>query len=154
MKYKDKFKIIFFMVIFISLILVACSRPAASTTTPVKPSGPPDSVEVVYFYKSNPPPCECLAKAGENIREVVTQDFKSEIDSGKLKFLFVASDVSQNADIVKKYDPAPFCLGMTIVNGQSQRIVFADEVWEYFTDEAKFKQALKRVITMALEGNY
>jgi hypothetical protein len=154
MKYTTNPKFILIVSIVVLVILTSCGRPAASTSGTAKPSGPPDSVEVVYFYKSNPPPCECLAEAGENIRETVTQEFKNEIESGKLKFLFVASDVAQNAAIVKKYDPAPFCLGMTIVHGQSQRIVFADEVWEYFTDKAKFKQALKQVITRALEGDY
>jgi hypothetical protein len=140
-------------VILATMVLTqACSRPAAGGPSAVVPSGPPDAIELVYFYKSNPPPCDCLAKAGENVQAVIKEEFKNEIDSGKLKFLYIASDLQKNAEIIKKYDPAPFCLGMTISHGQTRSIVYIEEIWEYLYNEPKFKEVLKTAVSNALKG--
>jgi len=141
-------------------MLAGCSQspePAdaqqANPATPVQqPYGPPDKVEVVYFYKSIPPPCECLAHAGENVNTTVTNEFKSEIESGKLAFHYLASDEAKNAGMVKKYDPAPFSLIINSINGQSEQIYNVGEIWEFLYDEPNFRLTVKRHVENALKG--
>ena len=145
------------------IILAGCSEgPASGNTQPVKPgnpptvthqpAGPPDKVEVAYFYKSIPPPCECLAHAGEYVNTTVTNEFKSEIESGKLAFHYLASDEAKNTAMVKKYDPAPFSLIINTVHGQSEQIYNVGEIWEYLYDEPNFRLTVKRHVENALKG--
>lgn len=144
------------LLFFVTAVLFtqACGGTATSTMPKSIPPGTPDSIELVYFYKSNPPPCECLANAGINVQAVVKEDFAAELDSGKLVFHYIASDQKKNAEIIKKYDPSPFCLGMTIVHGSVSNIVYIEEIWEYLYNESKFKEVLKTAIRKALDGEW
>jgi len=127
-------------------------KPGNSTAVIQQPAGPPDRVEVVYFYKSIPPPCECLAHAGENVKSTMSGDFAGEIESGKLVFRYLASDHAQNAGMVKKYDPAPFSLWINIIRGDSEQIYSVDGIWEYLYDEPMFKQTVRKYVENALKG--
>ena len=145
------------------IILAGCSQAPASgnaqpanpgTPPPVtqQPSGPPDKVEVVYFYKSVPPPCDCLAHAGDYVNTTVTNEFKIEIASGKLEFHYLASDQVKNAKMVKKYDPMPFELMINVIRGQSEKVTRVEEIWEYLNDEKTFKETVKHYVENALKG--
>jgi len=141
-------------------ILAGCSQSPepgntkqANPATPVQQQyGPPDKVEVVYFYKSIPPPCECLGHAGEYVKTTVTGDFAREIESGKLVFHYLAADQAQNAAMVKKYDPAPFSLWINVIRGESEQIYSVDMIWEYLYDEPNFRLTVKRYVENALKG--
>jgi hypothetical protein len=145
------------------IILAGCSQgPNSGNTQPVKPgnpppvtrqpAGPPDKVEVAYFYKSIPPPCECLAHAGEYVKTTMTGDFAREIESGKLVFHYLASDQAQNTKMVKKYNPAPFSLWINVTRGESEQMYSVDMIWEYLYDEPRFKQTIRDYVGNALKG--
>ncbi len=155
---------LFLTALLLSTVLITgCGQSTTpGDTQPVKPgnptaagqnlAGPPDRVEVVYFYKSIPPPCECLAHAGENVKSTISADFAGEMESGKLVFHYLASDQAQNAGMVKKYDPAPFSLWINIIHGESEQIYSVDGIWEYLYDEPMFKQTVKAYVNNALKG--
>ncbi|MBN1691340.1 MAG: hypothetical protein JW901_09980 [Dehalococcoidia bacterium] len=152
---------IFILLLTAIISLAGCTvSPSNPTPPPVEtpgqaadqPAGPPDRVEVVYFYKSIPPPCECLAHAGENVKSTLANDFAGEIESGKLVFHYLASDHAQNAGMVKKYDPAPFSLWINIIRGYSEQIYSVDGIWEYLYDEPMFKQTVRAYVNNALKG--
>ena len=126
------------------------TAPATSPPIPAQESNLPDRVDVVYFQSGNP--CACMAAIGENIHTVVLKDFQNEMATGKLTFKMLASDDNANSAMVKKYNAPPFGLFLTIVKGETERIVPVAEIWGMTGDEAKYMGYVKDVIAKSLKG--
>ena len=65
---------------------IACggSTITATRTSTSLPPGPPDLVEVSYFYESDA--CFCLALASEWIDTTINNDYQAQLDSGELTY--------------------------------------------------------------------
>jgi len=96
-----KVKILGFLALVILLFTItACgggSTTATRTSTSLPP-GPPDLVEVNYFYETDA--CFCLALASEWIDTTIKIDYKAELDSGKLTYVRYDTKDSANAGVM------------------------------------------------------
>jgi len=110
----------------------------------------PDRVDVVYFQSGKP--CHCMAVIGENVQSIVIFDFLEEYSEGKLTFALLDSSDEANYEIAMKYNTGPFGLFITIVQGETERIVPVEELWSMTGDEEKYKAYVKDIIAKSLKG--
>ena len=110
----------------------------------------PDRVDVVYFQSGKP--CHCMAVIGENIQSIVIFDFLDEYSEGKLTFTLLDSSDEANYEMAMKYNTGPFGLFITIVQGETERIVPVEELWSMTGNEEKYKAYVKDIIARSLKG--
>ncbi len=142
-----------------AVILSACGTPAdtANTTSPI-PSGPPDKVEVTYFYESDA--CFCLGLATEWINDTISADYQSYIGSGKLVYNSYDTTDSANAAMMEQFNAPSVSFFITTIHGTVRNTHEVTRLWLY-TDSSgenemlhnKFLSVLKGEMDKALAGN-
>jgi hypothetical protein len=139
-------------------LLVACNGTAAETTpTATLPTGASDAVNLNYFYESDA--CFCLHLAGQWITDTVHNDYKSQLDSGKLTYNeYDTKDPATKAKM-DEFKATNYAFFIT-VNKDGQRSTHSvNGLWLY-TDssgtnellKSKFIGLLKKEIDKALAG--
>lgn len=161
----QKINIYFFLAIVIVIgMLSGCGSPVTVPHTPDEPSNPPeattplpdespkppDRIDILYFYRSNP--CDCMAEVGDNIKYTVETYFQNELSSGRLTFNMVVSDDEANTDIVKKYNSPPFGLFINTVQDKTERIYPVEGIWDLMNDGQKLIEFVNSTIEKSLNG--
>jgi hypothetical protein len=146
-------------ILVVTVVMSACGTPAdtASTTAQVPP-GPPDKVEVTYFYESDA--CFCLGLATEWINDTISADYQSQIDSGKLVYTSYDTTDSANAAMMEQFNAPSVSFFITTVHGTVRNTHEVTRLWLY-TDSSgenemlheKFLSVLKGEMDKALAGN-
>jgi hypothetical protein len=151
------------LVALVSILLVlgilgACKGTAAEVTTPVTlPSGPPDVVNLNYFYESDA--CFCLHLAGEWINTTVNTDYKAQLDSGALTYNEWDTKDSASGAKMAEFDATNYAFFITEVKSGEKATHSVNGLWLY-TDssgtnellKSKFITLLKKEIDKALAG--
>lgn len=131
-------------------LLSACNNPAPATNIPQESLGPPDRIDLVYFYSGEE--CHCQEVVGERIQSALFVNFNGELSSGKLTFQYLNLDDKKNADIANKYSATPISLFINVVRGETEHIIAVPEIkLVQEDDEAIFKLVNTR-IQQALDG--
>jgi len=114
-------------------------------------------VEVNYFYESDA--CFCLGLASEWIDTTITNDYKAQLDSGKMTYTRYDTKDSANADVMAEFNATNYGLYITEVKGDinSTRIVgglwlYTDSSGENEMLKSKFINLLKSELDKALAG--
>ena len=84
------------LLLILAGVLPACSAGTTDTTSNTF-TGPPDVVEVSYFYESDA--CFCLKLAGEWINDTINTDYKEQLLAGWLKFYTVWPEVEDTVKL-------------------------------------------------------
>lgn len=154
-----KIKIISFMVLILLLFTVtACGGSTTTTgTTTSLPTGPPDLVEVTYFYESDA--CFCLALASEWIETTIPNDYRAQIDSGKMTYASYDTKDPASSDMIAELNATNYGLYITEIKGNASSTRVVGGLWLYTdssgTNEAvklKFINLLKSELDRALAG--
>jgi hypothetical protein len=158
-----KVKIVGFLLLTLLLIAItACGGSTTNTnittrTTANLPPGPPDLVEVTYFYESDA--CFCLALASEWIHTIIPNDYKSQLDSGKLTYVRYDTKDPASSDVIAEFNATNYGLYITEIKGDLSNTRTVGGLWLY-TDttgtnevtKAKFINLLKSEIDRSLAG--
>ncbi len=154
-----KVKILGFLALILLLFtIIACGGSTTTTrTTSNLPPGPPDVVEVTYFYESEA--CFCLELASEWIDTTITNDYKTQLDSGKLTYIRYDTQDPANADVMAEFNAANYDFCITEVKGNASNTHTVNGLWLY-TDitgenemlKSKFISLLKSKLDKALTG--
>jgi hypothetical protein len=147
----------FLVLILLPCIFIACGGSADETTTSSLPAGPPDRVEVNYFYESDA--CFCLGLASEWIDTTITTDYKDYIDSGKFIYNRYDTKDPANSAVIAEFNAASYGLYITSVRGSDRTTHAVGGLWLY-TDptgknemiKSKFINLLKSELDKALAG--
>jgi hypothetical protein len=131
-------------------LLSACYNPAPTTNIPKEPLGPPDRVDVVYFYKGED--CHCQEVVGENIQATLFVNYNIELTSGKLTFQSLNLDDKKNATIAYKYDATPVSLFINIVRADREHIIAVPEIFLVKDDDEALDKLVNTRIQQALDG--
>jgi thiol-disulfide isomerase/thioredoxin len=103
-------------------------------------------LKVIYFHAENRcPTCLAIEKHAE---DVLKDSYKTEMESGVIKYLAVNIDESNNRDIAKKYKIySSSLLLIDLKTGKEKVIDFTDEAFSYAKNEPeKYKELLKNKI--------
>jgi hypothetical protein len=131
-------------------LLSACSSPAPAANPPKEPLGPPDRVDVVYFYKGED--CHCQEVVGENIQATLFVNFNIELTSSKLTFQSLNLDDKENATIAYKYDATPVSLFINIVRADTEHIIAVPEILLVKDDDEALDKLVNARIRQGLDG--
>lgn len=124
-------------------LLSACSGTSPEANTPEEPLGPPDRIDVVYFYDSKA--CLCYAVVGADIQSTLFLHFGGELTSGKLTLQCIDLNSDNNTAIANKYGATgtPLSLFINIVRGETEEIIAVPEIWLVKDDN----RALDRLVS-------
>ncbi|UCG54009.1 MAG: hypothetical protein JSV32_05210, partial [Dehalococcoidia bacterium] len=119
--------------------------------------GPPDLVEVDYFYESDA--CFCLGLASEWINTTITTDYKVELDSGELTYTRYDTKDPVNSDVIAEFNATNYGFYITVTKGVATSTYSVGGLWLY-TDttgenemlKSKFIGLLKNELDSALSG--
>jgi len=154
---KMKFSV-FLTLALLLFAITACGNSTVITRTSASlPPGPPDVVEVTYFYESDA--CFCLGLASEWIDTTITTDYNSELDSGKLTYIRHDTRDSASSDVIKEFNATNYGFFITKVKGIASSTHAVGGLWLY-TDttgenemlKSKFIDLLKSELDKALAG--
>ena len=139
----NKIYILFLSLLVLSL-LSACYKQVP--VTPKEPLGPPDRIDIVYFYDSKV--CHCHVAAGEHIQSTLFINFNGELTSGKLTFQIIDLDEKNNAAIIYKYGATSLSLFINLVRANTEHIVAVPEILLVKDDD----EALDRLVNTRIRG--
>jgi hypothetical protein len=141
------------------LAITACSGNSTiiTRTSTSLPSGPPDLVEVDYFYESDA--CFCLALASEWIDTTITNDYQGDLASGELTYTRYDTKDSANDNAMAEFNATNYGFYITITKGDISSTYPVGGLWLY-TDttgenemlKSKFIGLLKQELDKALAG--
>jgi len=129
-------------------LLSACYKQAP--VTPKEPLGPPDRIDIVYFYDSKV--CHCHVAAGEHIQSTLFINFNGEMASGKLTFQIIDLDEKDNAAIIYKYGATSLSLFINLVRANTEHIVAVPEILLVKDDDEALDRLVNTRIQHALDG--
>ena len=139
--------------------LAASCKGAAADISPTSelPAGAPGVVKLNYFYESDA--CFCLALAGDWIRDTVHNEYKSQLNSGKLAYNEYDTKDAANKAKMEEFTATNYALFITVDKGGQPSTHSVNGLWLY-TDssgtnellKSKFIGLLKKEIDKALAG--
>ena len=155
-----KIKILGLLTLILLLLnVIACggSTITNTRTSSSLPPGPPDLVEVTYFYESYA--CFCLALASEWIDTTITNDYKAQLDSGELAYIRYDTKDPASSDAMAEFNATNYGFYITEYKGDANSTHDVGGLWLY-TDttgenemlKAKFIDLLKSELDKALAG--
>ena len=156
-----KVKILGFLTLVILLFTITACGGGSATSTRTSaslPPGPPDLVEVNYFYESDA--CFCLGLASEWIDTTITNDYKAQLDSGELTYIRHDTQDPASSDIMAEFNATNYGFYITEVKGSANSTRGVGGLWLY-TDttgenemiKSKFINLLKSELDRALAGD-
>ena len=135
-------KILFVLLAFVMTVtMCACSSSDPTTQTASVDAPSKDYVNVVSFYERDA--CFCLNLAQEWIRSIVLEEYKSYVDSGKLKYEEYDTTDSSNAAIQEKYGSPSYALYITSDMSGEWKYKNIASIWLY-TDTTGKNDVLKK----------
>ena len=142
---------LFLLVVIVTGMLCACGNPApevppASDTSSV----PADSVEIVYFHRTQR--CYSCRYAEAGIRYTLETYFEDELASGKLTFKAVSVEDKGNATIVKKYGAFTSSLFINAMKDGTDHIEEVTEIWFVLGNDEAFVEVVRDKIEKSLKG--
>jgi hypothetical protein len=146
---KNRTKIIFLLLLTLGL-LSACSNKAQSAAPVKEPPAPPDKVEVVYFYDSKI--CECQVAPGQRMQSTLFINFGGELASGKLIYLNIDLNDTNNADIIAKYGATEQSLFISVIRADNEQIIPVPEILLVKDDDDAIDRLIINRVTRYLSG--
>jgi hypothetical protein len=118
-------------------------------------SGSPDKVEINYFYQKDV--CPCLTLANQLVNDTVSNDYKAQLNSGKITFKTFDSDDPANAGVIAQFEAPKFAFFIATVRGTLRTTKNVGGLWVYISQTSaqqdKFVALLKKEVDKALASN-
>jgi hypothetical protein len=132
------------------IILAACLL--GITAFPAVAQKPEDS-KVVAYYFHGVMRCPTCHKLEQYSKEVIENNFKSELASGKLEFKAINVEVKGNEHFVDDYQLYTKSLVLSLVkSGKEVRSKNLAAIWELVGNKDKFNGYVKEEVTGFLKG--
>jgi len=124
--------------------------PEATTKSNKDQKEPINRVDIVYFHpKRRCGPCISVETRTINILE---NDFKDAVESGKITFQAYVLEDKQNTSMVKKYGAVGSQLFITTIKNGDENIKHIEEVWmpKILNDGVAFDKFLSELFSQSL----
>ncbi|HNV86528.1 MAG TPA: nitrophenyl compound nitroreductase subunit ArsF family protein [Candidatus Omnitrophota bacterium] len=124
---------------FFASSLIAADVPASSPTV------------TAYYFHGNFR-CPTCRNMEQYSREVIENDFKDALASGKLSFKAVNVEQSGNEHFVNDYQLYTKALILSLVKGDKEvRSKNLDKIWEYVRNKQKFQDYVRSEVTAFMQ---
>lgn len=143
---------------FFSLVLTGCGNQTGQNVNSPKTGAyyeikavKADKIEVVDFHGTRR--CYSCQIVEQYTRETLEENFKEEMAEGKIIFLSINGELSENQETVIKYQARGSSLFINAITNGKDNISEDTMVWRLVGDEQKFKTYLKEKINKLLNGD-
>lgn len=155
-----KTKIIFFILIFASVILTACSKENEKkvyyfdeegnmiTEKPKEEKISADKLEVYYFHRTAR--CYSCNTAGEYVSKTILEFFSDQVKNGVIDYREINVDLPENKEIARKFQATGSSLFINKIIDSKDNIEQDANIWRLLNNETKFKDYLKNKINSHL----
>ncbi|MEF3692469.1 MAG: nitrophenyl compound nitroreductase subunit ArsF family protein [Candidatus Moraniibacteriota bacterium] len=97
------------------------------------------SAEKVQIYLFHPTSrCYSCVTAGDLVKKTINQDFKDELDSGRLEYIEINIDLTENKEIAKKFKAFGTSLYINAIIDGNENIKEDAKVWRLISNEDDF----------------
>jgi hypothetical protein len=103
-----------------------------------------DKLEVYYFHRTAR--CYSCNTAGQYIRELMTDKYQDEIESGRIDFQEINVESAENKEVAKKFKATGSSLYINRVKDGKDNIEPDVNIWRLLGDEDRFKEHLESKI--------
>ena len=111
----------------------------------------PKSNVIAYYFHGNFRCANCL-KIEQYSKEAIEQNFKDELNSGKLVFKVINIEEKGNEHFIKDYQLYTKSLVISLVkNGKEVKFDNLTKVWEFLWNRQKFYDYVKEEVTKYLK---
>lgn len=132
-------------------IILAVCLLGITAFTAVAQKLPDNKVVAYYFYGIRR--CPTCLKLEQYFKEVIENNFMSELASGKLEFKAINVEVKGNEHFVKDYQLYTKSLVLSLVmSGKEVRSKNLAAIWEFVGNKDKFSSYVKEEVTGFLKG--
>jgi hypothetical protein len=108
----------------------------SSSSQDVQKAAPADKIEVVHFHGTNQ--CVSCISVGKFALETIKTKFPEEYESRKIIFKDINGDLSENQEIVQKYQARGSSLFVNAIRTEKEDIKEDTTVWRLVGDENKY----------------
>jgi hypothetical protein len=108
----------------------------SSDSKDVQKITPVDKIEVVHFHGTQQ--CVSCISVGKFALETIKIKFPTEYESGKIVFKDINGELSENQEIVLKYQARGSSLFINAIRGDVDDIKEDTTVWRLVSDESKY----------------
>jgi hypothetical protein len=141
----------FLVIILLAAILTGCGSPASTANVIAeRPAGPAEKVELVMFHFTSR--CYSCNYAEAGIKYTLENNFKDEMDSGKVSFTAYDLQDRKNATLVKKYKVYGLSLYTNTTVGGKEFIEGVTGIWLAVGNDQAFVAAVDKLVSAALTG--
>ena len=126
--------------IFVLQLLLTSGRNNSEVngvnSTNTQSSGNVDKIQVVHFHAKQQ--CWSCITVGEYAEKTIKEKFPEEYASGKIEYLNINGELSENSAIVKKYGASGSSLFVNIIRDGKDNISEDVQVWRLVSNEQSF----------------
>jgi hypothetical protein len=108
------------------------------------------TIKVVKFEPSRP--CQSCTKLGNYAKETIDTYFTEEYQSGKINYVVVNYQDSQNIEMVKKYGVSGSSLFITVITDGEEEIINANDMWQHVGNKEEYMNAFRNKLDEILKG--
>jgi len=134
-----------------ALVLLAVKSMPQANAADSKPSVSSGNQVIAYYFHGTFR-CDSCLKIEKYSREAIEQNFKNEINSGKLVFKVINIEDKGNEHFMNDYQLYTKSLVITLVkDGKEVKYENLKLVWEYLSNQSKFHDYVKSGIESYLK---
>ncbi len=112
----------------------------------------PQDAQVIAYYFHGSMRCATCHKLEQYSKEAVENNFKNELESGKLEFKIINVDEPSNKHFSGAYQLYTKSLVLSLVkDGKEVKYKNLDKIWEYVRDKQRFSEYVKQEIAAFLK---
>ena len=147
-------KFIILSVIFSIVLISGCvdNDQKANESAYTNTSSSVEKVEIIHFHGTNQ--CSSCIAVGALAEKTVNTYFSDELESGKITFAHINTELAINKDLVTKYgvNSASLWIGVYDENGFHKEM--NANVWYKINNETDYMRYLKGIIEKRLVGDF
>lgn len=109
-----------------------------------------DRIEVFLFHATQR--CASCINIGKFAKQTIDNNFKEELNSGKIVFREINIDLPENYELAEKFQASGSALFVNTIRGGKDYIEQDLKVWRLVGDEGEFKSYFKEKIENILKS--
>lgn len=111
-----------------------------------------EKIEVIHFHGTRQ--CNSCITVGKSAEETINENFKAEIESGKISFKHINGELPENFELVKKYGVKSASLWIGVYTKDGFHPEENVNVWYKIDNPEEYKSYLTDLLVKRLKGDF
>ena len=111
-----------------------------------------EKIEVIHFHGTHQ--CYSCITVGKLAEETINENFKAEIESGKISFKHINGELTENSELVKKYGVKGASLWIGVYTKDGFHPEENVNVWYKIDNPEEYKSYLTDLLVKRFKGDF